>query len=364
MKYLFRVLPNVTRHDLGTLNDAGWRKYVPGLGYDHIISSFLLPMHRLVVESTDLDLQAISGNRGFAPYSVEEFHDIFAEQFERVLTNGNESQRALVFHTTPSYRTRNVGWYHPFGYHRHTIANIPDPLQNAALATDANTYADCFWTGLCKVTVIVTLAAPDNGVPQANRNDHVVNMSIGHILVGKMILKHFGSLLGTRGVILSRKDVKKMHVMKISTNHTLKDLWPDYQRFYNFVRNCMRSNLKWDLHPFTSGSLNENQRIQQRCKFQLCSDYKIQGVEEGLSEQLGESINMAITDRKLDPILEVGAKGMNSQYVNFLLGLRDLYDERCAELCGVGGRSCQRVTSDLCSLWRNGVNILPESMQI
>jgi hypothetical protein len=138
MKYLLRVIPNEIRQEFASLGDAGWRLYEPGLFYEHILNTFLLPMRRLVVESNELDLEAITGTRGYEPYSTEEFHDLFAEAYEHVLTNGDPSKNAVVFHTTRSKRIRkdNIGWYHPFKYNRHGIGNIPDIIQNEPLAMD------------------------------------------------------------------------------------------------------------------------------------------------------------------------------------------------------------------------------------
>jgi hypothetical protein len=83
MTYLFRYLPDQKIQDhLHSLKDHGWRTYVPGLAYQHIVTTFVVPMCKRVEESPHLDVGAILGTHGFPPWSLEEFHDVIGSQYE------------------------------------------------------------------------------------------------------------------------------------------------------------------------------------------------------------------------------------------------------------------------------------------
>jgi hypothetical protein len=99
MTYLFRYLPDKnSQDDLHSLKDHGWRTYVPGLAYQHIVTTFVVPMRQRVVESPRWDVRAILGTHGFPPWSLEEFHDVIGSQYESMLKNGdpNPALKAVV----------------------------------------------------------------------------------------------------------------------------------------------------------------------------------------------------------------------------------------------------------------------------
>jgi hypothetical protein len=360
MTYLFRYLPAVKKQDdLHSLKDHGWRTYVPGLAYQYIVTTFVVPMRKRVEESPNLDVGSILGTNGFPPWSLEEFHDVIGSQYEFFLKNGdpNPALKAVVYHTTVSSRNRRPGWYHVFEYNAHTIADIPNMVENADTQTELKKPADYFWPGLCKFRVTVPLS--DAAWAGASGRD--LDISIGHILIGKMILTYYESLLGTPKVILSPNELKTLHVKKISTNHSLLDLWPDFIQFSNFVRNCMKNTFKWQVHPFDG--LKEEERIVLDFKYQMCVSYQIEGISGVVNDQLKQEMNQAISNRMLTPILVVGGQGMNSQYVKFLLELRVLYDkeisEKCNERC-----SSQKVTSILKKRLSKKGELLPECMDV
>jgi hypothetical protein len=331
-----------------TVKDAAWKNYVPGLSYEYIVTSFLLPMEKLFNKTPNLDLEGIiSGDRGHVPYSLEEFHDLFAEQYEMVLTNGDSTQKAVVFHTTTSKRNRNVGWYHVYEYNRHPIADIPDPIQDPQHNAQVrrNQKPDCFWTGICTPLV------------------DYFSMSIGHILVGKLVLKHFPNVLGSSyASLLKDEEIRMLHGKQISNSYTLEYLFPDYKQFRTFVRNCLKKTLKWHLFPFTTTS-DVQDSFRLKCMHVICSQLQLECFEGGLDLTLVETIEASIVGRKLGNLLLVGCTAMNSNYILFLKGLHTFYLQWCAELCGLNpGWSTQAATKELRKQWFDKAYLLPESL--
>jgi len=364
MTYLFRYLPDKnSQDDLHSLKDHGWRTYVPGLAYQHIVTTFVVPMRQRVVESPRWDVRAILGTHGFPPWSLEEFHDVIGSQYESMLKNGdpNPALKAVVYHTTVSSRNRRPGWYHVFEYNRHTIFDIPNLVEKAESQTELKKKpADYFWPGLCKIRVTVPLSSPTDGV-SVGASGRDLDISIGHILIGKVFLTYYQSLLGTPKVILSPNDLKALHVKKISTIHSLSDLWPDFIQFSNFVKNCMKKTFKWQYHPFDG--LKEEEQVVLQFKYEMCVSYQMEGISGVFNDNLKQQMNQAISTRMLTPILVVGRQGMNSQYVDFLLELRVFYDkeisEKCNERC-----SSQKVTSMLQKRLSKEGELLPECMDV
>jgi len=321
--------------DLCKVADSGWRKYGPGMLYTYI-TSFLLRMQRLVNESADLDLEAISGDGAHTPYSLNEFHDLLAEEYGSVLTNGDSTQKAVVYHTTPSKRIRHVGWYHVFDYNSHPIASIPDPLQQNVPEV-AQRPTDCFWSVICSTFV--------DGL----------QISIGHVLVGKLLLTHFPNVLQT-GTI-TQNEMLQLHKKDISNFHTLEYLFPDYKWLQTFVKNCLVRTLKWKF--LLTPSHPEREVILQ--KKEICSNFQMECIDEGLDPELQQTIQDAINERKLESLISTGSRGMNSDYILFLHGLRISYHEMCAVLCsrGMKGRAA---TSEIKKRWFSEDYILPDNI--
>lgn len=335
---------------------------MPGLAYQHIVTTFVVPMTKRVEESRHLDVGAILGPRGFPPWSLEEFHDVIGFQYDSFLKNGdpNPSLKAVVYHTTVSSRNRRPGWYHVFEYNAHTIFDIPTLVENADTQTELKKPADYFWPGLCKIRVTVPLSSPPD-VASLGARVRDIDISIGHLLIGKMILTYYQSLLGTPKVILSPNELKTLHGKKISTHHSLHDLWPDFIQFSNFVKNCMKNTFKWQEHPFDR--LKEEERMVLEFKYQMCVSYQIEGISSGFNDQLKQQMNQEISSRMLNPILVVGGQGLNSQYVDFLLELRVFYEKEISQNCNERCSS-QKVTSILKKRLSKEGELLPECMDV
>jgi hypothetical protein len=327
---------------MSPIRDAGWKTYVPRLLYEHIVTTLILPMQRLLENATDVDIQSITGVRGYGPYTLEEFHDIIALQYQCMLTNGDTSQKAIVYHTTLSNRNRNVGWYHIYEYNMHPIEVVPDPIQNEGNG-EQRSFGDYFWSGICYHDDMVNI--PGRELPAC------VRLSIGHILVGKLVLTHYGHHLGRMESRLTVEEVTFLHGHRISEHHTMKDLWPDSKQFSDFVKNCMKNTLKWEKYPFTNVSgLSGKQRSELIAKHEVCHRYKVHGIDQGIDDQLKESITAAMMEKKFLPLLDLASKGMNSEIAFFLMATHDFLNEQCVQLCNEA-MSSQKVASDLRKLW-------------
>jgi hypothetical protein len=135
-------------------------------------------------------------------------------------------------------------------------------------------------------------------------------------------------------------------------------LFPDFQRFQIFVRNCLRNTLKWYLHPFQYGIPDYESQVR---RIEICSNFQMECIDEGLDPVLEENIHFAINEKKLPRLISLGSRGMNSDYILFFHGLHIYYTQQCAELC-CEGRSGRKATSDLKKLWFNEGYVLPDSI--
>jgi len=316
--------------------DRGWRNYGPAMLYKYM-TSFLLRMQSFINESADSDSR--SSDIGDAPYSLNEFHRLFAEEYGSVITDGDVTQKAVVYHTTPSKRTRNVGWYHVFEYNSNPIDTRPDPEQNSP-ALARSTTRDDFWCGICT-------AVGDS-----------VSICIGHVLVGKLVLTHFPDILGS-SKLLGIENIRSLHGMKISKEHKMEVLFPDFDRFKDFVKNCLKKTLKWNKHPFAIG-FSDAARQKLLCQYELCSNFEIENSDGSLDPALQQSIATALSQRNLESILSTGLRGMNSDYIDFLLELRVYYDQQYLALCANDENlSSQKATILLRNNWMKADFFLP-----
>lgn len=86
---------------LPSTDDAkGWKNDVPRHVYAHIVESFLFVMQAEIEATPNYNAQQYTGPAGYAPFSVEEFNDIIAASYVHFVTNGEESEKPIVFHTT------------------------------------------------------------------------------------------------------------------------------------------------------------------------------------------------------------------------------------------------------------------------
>ena len=131
----------------------------------------------------------------------------------------------------------------------------------------------------------------------------------------------------------------------------MKDLWPDSKQFLDFVKNCMKSTLKWENYPFTSVSvLSGKQRCELIARYEVCHRYKIHGIEQGIDDQLEESITAAVREKKFLPLLDLASKGMNWDIALFLMKTHNFLNEQCVQRCNEA-MSSQKVASNLRKLW-------------
>ena len=334
------------------MTGSGWLTYVPRLVYEYIITSFLLPMQNYLREAPDdLDLDSISSqDGGHAPYSLKEFQKCFAEEYSYLLTNGDPSKRAVVFHTTSTRRRKRVflGWFHVFDPNVHAIPIVSDLVHVVDQVTQSRRYPNHFWPVICNATFPVTVTVPMNGdtttVPMNgdSTRDVLLEMSIGHIIVGKMLLIAHGEKKKTKN---DQKDVlgtkasfdvslvTTMHGMVICNRVKMKDLWPDLNKFKEYVKNCWKKTLNWQSHPFEGDGLSEDERWKLLARYQICDNYQIEMFDGGLEDALKDSISLAMEGRHFMTILQVLTRGLNYDLSYVLMSLQNHYDLECQRLC-------------------------------
>jgi hypothetical protein len=253
------------------MTGSGWLTYVPRLVYEYIIMSFLIPMQNYLREApADFDVDLISSqDGGDAPYSLKEFQKCFAEEYSHFLTNGDPSKRAVVFHTTATRRRKRAffGWFHVFDPKVHSIPIVSDPVQIVEQGTQGHRIPNHFWPVICNATFHVTVTVAMNG---DTMKDVLLEMSIGHIIVGKMLLIDHEEKKKTNN---DQKDIlgkrasfdvalaTTMHDMVICNWVRMKDLWPDLNKFREYVKNCWKKTLNWQSHPFKGDGLSEDERL-------------------------------------------------------------------------------------------------------
>jgi hypothetical protein len=131
----------------------------------------------------------------------------------------------------------------------------------------------------------------------------------------------------------------------------MNDLFPDYKSFQEFVKNCEKKVLQLRKYPYDD-CINEDDRLKNLKKVQLCQNFQLGGVDDGVDEELKENITLTLRQGKLLPILSVGVSGMNEEYIEFMMKLRNMYNSAVdAEWDGEPG-SYRQTCSNIATTWR------------
>lgn len=362
MTILFGVLKLNGEPISPSLAKSGWLTYAPRLIYEFIVVA-LAQMEEGV---RDLQLDEGVNVDGIMcpllrlfPYSLEEFNAVFADEYCNVLTNGDPSKRAIVFHTTPTRRRRSnfLGWYHLFDPKLRSIPVGPDPVQIAEQATPK--HPNKFWPVICLVSMDVSVVLADHST-----RDVRVEMSVGHIIVGKMMLVAHDEMKKTNNYqknisgpksTLDAALVRTMHGLTISNGVKMNDLWPDFRKFREYVKNCWNKTLNLPSYPFSGDGFKEDDRLKFLARYLLCKNYQIETIDDGLDDSLKDSIMSALEGRDLDTILQNSMKGLNFHMASFLLSMQHEYYLECNRRCN---HPTEKVTStsvaqDLHTKWRS-----------
>ena len=93
-----------------TGEDRGWRNYPPRILYRHVMLDVLTIWENPMKESAGFNVRAIQSEVGLYPFSIEEFNDTFAQEYDGMLTEGRDKLTAIVFLSTPSDKNRWGHW--------------------------------------------------------------------------------------------------------------------------------------------------------------------------------------------------------------------------------------------------------------
>jgi hypothetical protein len=303
-----------------------------------------------------------SRNSGYLPFSNEEFNDIVAQVYVSFVTNNDPTQKAIVYHTTQSNRNRYLGEYYVFEYNGSEMVSVPDPtgarLPRREQAQDKNgrTFPDVFWSILCNASPPASLMGVGRVVP--------FTIAVRAVLVGSLLLKFDPNILGRQKAI-SKDTIKEIYAMQITENHTIQDLCPDFAKFSTFVKNCADGCLQFRSHPYQQPNFTSEKRQQHLGKVALCRNFQLEGSNRSvLGEGLEDSISVAIRHGKLLQFLELGLRGMNNEYVEFLLRLQHLYEVTVSVAWDTEKiklpltSSYRREAQKVAEAWREGDNVL------
>jgi hypothetical protein len=237
---------------------------------------------------------------------VIEFNNIIAKCYVDFVTNGDEGELPIVFHTTEKVRNRNLGQYHVFVHNGHevpsvAIANIAD---EPAERIDHRFSADYFWNDVCK--------------PWDREGRCTISLRV--MVVGHLAFTRYPKVF--TGKSLSRGDSKDIHGMHITPDHKVRDLFGDLPRFQENVRNIFRHKMvAFRNYPeYPEFNNDESKQRELRRKYELFEHYQLHGVNgDGVDEQLEERIIVAIAEGNLSAILKLGLHGMTSDLVSYLI---------------------------------------------
>lgn len=339
-------------------NDIGWRSFIPRYLYEHVGAEFLEVMENLLSTIHGFNVGEISGTSGHSPFSIKEFNDTFHQEYVSFATSGDPSLDAIVYHTTPSYRNRNPGWYHIVRYGGNDLLDVADPVFDLAvvrLDNRSRSQPCVFWSKVCETTVNFP-----NPVVDATPLILSYHLSVGKILVGAMVLKHHPELVGQGGVgtprvkTLSKRKKVALFETSITPSHVLGDLFRSYATFSDYVDNTIKVTLKLPSYPFED-------HADRHCllhRFNLCSRFVVVGRERDvLDDQVERIIASALNAKLLKGILSAAAgNGMNTRLVHFFLNLYRHYDE------AMGENVTRARGNAIATAWREHEFQLPDSV--
>jgi hypothetical protein len=138
-------------------------------------------------------------------------------------------------------------------------------------------------------------------------------MVIGHLLVTNYPqVFDDGSVLNT--------DVKEIHQKQITPDHKVCDLFGDWKCFRENMRNMFRYEIVSFKNHTHYPKMDKRKRREHLRKVQLFQEFQLDGVNgDGVDQALQDRIAAAIGNGNLSEVLKLGLKGMNSDYISFLI---------------------------------------------
>lgn len=297
-------------------NDKGWKTYIPRLFYTYLVKEVLSK-----IRAEPGGVAAMGDSNLGESFSVKEFNSIFEQEYCSFMTQGNEGQQAIVYHTTITNRNRYPGWYHPYIPADPNIVILQEPSATTQVVavpriTPRSTIAnrsdrDNFWG-----TIVVQLYHSD---PADNYN--MFPVQLGSILVGHKMIALFPDLVGGNQP-LKVENIASIYHSHISKSHTFSSLWPDLKKFTEYVQNTNKKVLQFRGHPFDDVQpVAKRRELLERHR--LCVEYHLQQEGEEEPAMIRETLNQG----NFGSILSLGLTSMYDGYVEFLCDLRIRYDD-------------------------------------
>jgi hypothetical protein len=333
---------------LPTDDAKGWKNDVPRHVYVHIVESFLFVMQAEIETTSNFNPQDYIGEGGYAPFSVEEFNGVISESYVHFVTNGDERQKPIVFHTTQSKRNRNLGWYHVFQPSGIAVPTVPTrnvPVIPVEPRIDHRKRPDIFWKTVCN--------------PLDSQDGCQISLRV--MVVGHLIVTNHRTIFESGA--LSDTAIKEIFDTQITPDHKVSDLFGDWQRFLGNVNNMIRYKIvSFRNHP-EYPQFPERKRREHRRKVELFREFQMEGVDgDGVNQELQDAIAVALRNGILSEILKLGLKGMNSESVSYLINLHEEFlrridnESHLEEQMGLTAEECttySQKSAALARAWRD-----------
>jgi hypothetical protein len=297
---------------------VGWTYDVPRLLYQHICRSFLLVLGEKMRSTPNFDVNAVTAQSGYDPYSMLEFNDVLAKVYVSFVGRALEGEKPIVYKTIASRRNYCVGEYFIFEYNENEAPNqnpvVPAALQDNEI--NAGAFPDLFWPEICTAQHVVD--------EEGHRLCYSIMIRV--VLVGAILLKAKPELLSAQNakVKVTAEFLRKQLGKLITPRHRLSAFFRDFKSFREFVKNSRTNHWRFSEYPHYP-RLSETKKIQLRIIVDLCRDFQLDTKGDQFSDDLEGEISQVIARRVLNPIISMGLKAMNAEYVDYILRIKRQY---------------------------------------
>lgn len=299
----------------------GWTYDVPRLLYKHICLCVLKVLQDKIAATPDFNVEEVTSESGYAPYSQLEFNDEVVKEYVSCVTQGNAEEKAIFYKTHPSRRNRPLGEFCEFVYHAY---EAPDPNQVVQVVEDrernGRTYPEKFWPEVCRAQIVIE----GGGRPLE------YGVMVRTVLVGSLMLKVKPGLLGPR------EDEEKETITKafeleifgkwITERHRVSVFFRDFESFRDFVKNAKTNHWRFNDYPDFASVKSAPQRRKIRATVDLIQAFQLDQTGDQFSDVLNQQIMNAIRRRVCHPFMLLGLRAMNADYVDFILRMREQYE--------------------------------------
>jgi hypothetical protein len=294
---------------------------------DYIVESFLKVITNRIISDPDYDMAEYRAPGIYNPYSIEEWNDVMAHAYSEFVCDDSKPEHAkdepIVYLTRPSKRNVKLGEYQRYLYTANEPPTVPNPdvavVQNPP--RQGRSMPEKFWSYLCRVRKNCPTSA-------GGRTMVPLFISIRVVLVGSVLWKTYGEDELLKGVnSITKAWATTLHQKQISPHHRMSDMFPDFHSFQQFCTNTNKTIWFFGSHPHHPG-VSDAQKAERLAIHVLCEQFQLDIDGDGISPQIDGDIARLLARRRLIPILEMGLKGMNADYLDYILALQVEFNER------------------------------------